>query len=414
MFLKRIQPRLLLAAEWSLVAAFLLFPVAFAPGNVAIALAFLLSLAAGDYRARWQAVRGMPVVWWALGLYAVVLVGALYSPAPGADIGMHLSKYGKLLLLPALPPLLAQAVWRTRCLNAFMAAMGFILASVYANVFWQLPWSVTQNQGWGGDHTVVGDYITQNIMMVFFATAALARGQAARGGYRWAWWLVAALAGTAVSGLIGLVALRTRGVYFLMITLAFAQMLYFVFVSLRSYGGDDGYTLMARPALGMGLDMADEATLYWVVLAIVAALLWWLDRAAGSRFGTALVGIRDNEIRMRALGYPVYLLQLTAFVVAGAIAGLAGALLATGNSFVSPSMMHWTQSATLIVMVIIGGLGRRWGGPVGAAVWLALEEALKLHTSHWHMPLGLLLIATALYAPKGLAALSDLWARSKP
>lgn len=171
---------------------------------------------------------------------------------------------------------------------------------------------------------------------------------------------------------------------------------------------------MARPALGMGLDMADEATLYWVVLAIVAALLWWLDRAAGSRFGAALVGIRDNEIRMRALGYPVYLLQLTAFVVAGAIAGLAGALLATGNSFVSPSMMHWTQSATLIVMVIIGGLGRRWGGPVGAAVWLALEEALKLHTSHWHMPLGLLLIATALYAPKGLAALSDLWARSKP
>lgn len=146
----------------------------------------------------------------------------------------------------------------------------------------------------------------------------------------------------------------------------------------------------------------------------VFALLWWLDRAAGSRFGTALVGIRDNEIRMRALGYPVYLLQLTAFVVAGAIAGLAGALLATGNSFVSPSMMHWTQSATLIVMVIIGGLGRRWGGPVGAAVWLALEEALKLHTSHWHMPLGLLLIATALYAPKGLAALSDLWARSKP
>lgn len=230
----------------------------------------------------------------------------------------------------------------------------------------------------------------------------------------WVMWPAAALLAAFAALVIGSISLRTKGVYFIMITLAFAQMLYFVFVSLRSYGGDDGYTLMARPALGMGLDMADEATLYWVVLAIVAALLWWLDRAAGSRFGTALVGIRDNEIRMRALGYPVYLLQLTAFVVAGAIAGLAGALLATGNSFVSPSMMHWTQSATLIVMVIIGGLGRRWGGPVGAAVWLALEEALKLHTSHWHMPLGLLLIATALYAPKGLAALSDLWARSKP
>ncbi len=170
---------------------------------------------------------------------------------------------------------------------------------------------------------------------------------------------------------------RTKGVYFIMITLAFAQMLYFVFVSLRSYGGDDGYTLMARPALGMGLEMADEATLYWVVLAIVAALLWWLDRAAGSRFGAALVGIRDNEIRMRALGYPVYLLQLTAFVVAGAIAGLAGALLATGNSFVSPSMMHWDAVGHAHRHGDHWRPGAPLGGPVGAAVWLALEEALS-------------------------------------
>ncbi|MNT65723.1 leucine/isoleucine/valine transporter permease subunit [compost metagenome] len=105
-------------------------------------------------------------------------------------------------------------------------------------------------------------------------------------------------------------------------------------------------------------------------------------------------------------------MQLAAFTLAGAIAGLAGALLATGNSFVSPSMMHWTQSAALIVMVVIGGLGRRWGGPVGAAVWLTLEEVLKLNTDYWHMPLGVLLIATALYAPKGLAALADLRTRS--
>ncbi len=115
----------------------------------------------------------------------------------------------------------------------------------------------------------------------------------------WVMWPAAALLAAFAALVIGSISLRTKGVYFIMITLAFAQMLYFVFVSLRSYGGDDGYTLMARPALGMGLDMADEATLYWVVLAIVAALLWWLDRAAGSRFGTALVGIRDNEIRTR-------------------------------------------------------------------------------------------------------------------
>jgi branched-chain amino acid transport system permease protein len=195
-------------------------------------------------------------------------------------------------------------------------------------------------------------------------------------------------------------------VYFIMTTLAFAQMLYFVVVSLRRYGGDDGYTLMSRPTLLPGLDLGNESNFYWVVLVIVALALWWLHRATQSRFGHALMGIRDNETRMRALGYPVFRLQLVAFAIAGAIAGLAGALLAGGNGFVSPATMHWTQSATLLVMVVIGGLGRSWGGPVGAVVWLVLEEVLKQHTEHWHMPLGLLLIAVALWAPKGLAALS--------
>lgn len=201
LFLKRIQPRLLQAAQWTLVAAFLFFPVVFALGNVVIVLAFVLSLAAGGYRERWQLVRGMPVVWWALGLYAVILAGGLYSPAPLADITLHLSKYAKLLLIPVLLPLLVQDAWRRRCLNAFLAGMGFILVSVYASVFWQLPWSVTQNQGWGGDHTVVGDYITQGVMMTFFATAAVARGRAAVGWQRWAWWVCAALAAVAVTQL---------------------------------------------------------------------------------------------------------------------------------------------------------------------------------------------------------------------
>ena len=216
---------------------------------------------------------------------------------------------------------------------------------------------------------------------------------------------LAALVAGVVAALIGTVALRTRGVYFIMTTLAFAQMLYFVVVSLRRYGGDDGYTLMSRPTLLPGLDLGNESNFYWVVLVIVALALWWLHRATQSRFGHALMGIRDNETRMRALGYPVFRLQLVAFAIAGAIAGLAGALLAGGNGFVSPATMHWTQSATLLVMVVIGGLGRSWGGPVGAIVWLLLEEFLKQHTEHWHMPLGLLLIAVALWAPKGLAAL---------
>ncbi|MGJ7495079.1 branched-chain amino acid ABC transporter permease [Variovorax sp. RT4R15] len=221
----------------------------------------------------------------------------------------------------------------------------------------------------------------------------------------WLMWPAAALAGGVAAALIGLVALRTRGIYFIMTTLAFAQMLYFVAVSLRTYGGDDGYTLMARPDLGIGLDLGNETNFYLVVLAIVALLLGWLHRATRARFGHALMGIRDNETRMRALGYPVFRLQLVAFAIAGAIAGLAGALLAGGNGFISPATMHWTQSATLLVMVVIGGLGRSWGGPLGAVVWLLLEEALKQSTTHWHMPLGLLLIGVALWAPRGLAAL---------
>ena len=215
----------------------------------------------------------------------------------------------------------------------------------------------------------------------------------------------ALVVGTVVSLAVGAICLRTSGMAFIMITLAFAQMLYFIFVSLRSYGGDDGYTLMSRPSLPFGLDAANETTLYWVVLAIVAVVLWLYKRATESRFGHALTGIRDNETRMRALGYPVYRLQVTAFVAAGAVAGLCGAMLASHNSFVSAGVMHWAQSATLIIMVVVGGTGSRWGGVIGAAVWLLLEEVLKMGTEYWHLPLGLLLIVIALYAPKGVTAL---------
>ncbi len=221
----------------------------------------------------------------------------------------------------------------------------------------------------------------------------------------WVLWPAAVLVAALVAAAIGAVSLRTQGVYFIMITLAFAQMLYFVFVSLRRYGGDDGYNIAARPELGFGLDATHEPTLYWVMLAIIALVMLLFNRAMQSRFGHAIAGIRDNELRMRALGYPVYRLQLAAFVMAGAAAGLAGALLAANNSFISPASMHWTQSATLVVMVVVGGLGRRWGGALGAFIWLVLEETLKLQTDYWHLPLGLLLISTALWAPQGVSAL---------
>ena len=223
----------------------------------------------------------------------------------------------------------------------------------------------------------------------------------------WGAWATALIVSAAFAAAIGAVSLRTQGVYFLMLTLAFSQMLYYLAVSLRTYGGDDGYGLHTPLTLGLGLGDAQGRILYWLVLAIAALLFAFLNRVAVSRFGYALRGVRENETRMAALGYPVYWIKFTAFTVAGAVAGLAGALLACHNRFVSPSLMHWTESATLLVIVVIGGLGRRWGAPLGAAVWLTLAEVLKLYTDYWRWPLGLLLILIVFFAPKGMAALLD-------
>lgn len=247
----------------------------------------------------------------------------------------------------------------------------------------------------------------------FVGVGAYAVAVLAEAGWTSAWlvWGLSSVAGVVVAGLIGSVALRTRGVYFIMITLAFAQMLFYLAVSLRKYGGDDGYTLYAPLNLigggsGISAITASGAPLYWVVLALVALVLLALWRVEASHFGRALEGIRDNETRMQAMGYPTYLLKLCAFAAAGGVASLSGALLATQNGFVSPSLMHWTQSALFIVMVVIGGVGRRWGAPLGVAVWLVFEEVLKQFTEYWHAPMGLLLIAVVFLAPRGLSALS--------
>ena len=217
-------------------------------------------------------------------------------------------------------------------------------------------------------------------------------------------WPVAMLVAGALALVIGLISLRTRGVYFIMITLAFAQMVFYLFISLRQYGGEDGLNLKG-PSLFPGLNLAEDRTFYYVVLVLVLACLWWLNRLINARFGQALQGIRENESRMEALGYPVFRIKLLAFVIAGVMAGLAGALLASHNQFVSPSLMHWTASANLIIMVIVGGIGLRYGGLVGAAVMLWLEEVLRLYTDYWHLPLGVLLLAIVLFAPRGLAGM---------
>ncbi len=216
-------------------------------------------------------------------------------------------------------------------------------------------------------------------------------------------WPVAMLMVALLALVIGAISLRTRGVYFIMITLAFAQMVYYIFISLRKYGGDDGINLTGYSQIP-GIDLANDTSFYYLVLAIVVACLSLINRLVNARFGRALQGIRENESRMQALGYPVVAIKLLAFVLAGAMAGLAGVLLANHNLFVSPSLMHWTESASLIIMVIVGGIGLRYGGVVGAAVLLTLEEFLRLYTEYWHLPLGVLLLAIVLLAPAGLAS----------
>ncbi len=217
-------------------------------------------------------------------------------------------------------------------------------------------------------------------------------------------WPLAMAASGALALAIGAISLRTRGVYFIMITLAFAQMIYYVFVSLKAYGGDDGLSLAKRSALP-GLDLGSDAAFYYTVLAIFAAVLVALSRLGASRFGAALRGIKDNEARMESLGFPTYRFKLAAFTIGGALAGLSGALMANQNAFVSPNMMHWEQSGVALVMVILGGLGRLWGGFAGAALYLALEELLSGVTGHWQIVLGAILLLVVFFAPRGIAGL---------
>ncbi|OVZ66562.1 branched-chain amino acid ABC transporter permease [Pigmentiphaga sp. NML030171] len=225
----------------------------------------------------------------------------------------------------------------------------------------------------------------------------------------WIAWPAATAAAALAAWLIGVVSLRTRGVYFIMITLAFAQMLYYVFVSLNAYGGDDGMPLPTRSVLPFGLDASSDLTFYYVVLAILAVAMWLMQRLVNARFGRALQAIRENETRMEAIGYPVFRIKLAAFVIAGGAAGLAGALVANQAGMVSPGLMYWTQSGSLMIMVILGGVGYLYGGVVGAALLLAAEEYLSGLTLYWQLPLGILLLAAVLYARNGALSLATRW-----
>jgi branched-chain amino acid transport system permease protein len=244
----------------------------------------------------------------------------------------------------------------------------------------------------------------------FVGIGAYTVGVLADAGVASAWiaWPAAMVVSGIAAAVIGAISLRTRGVYFIMITLAFAQMFHYLAVSLKAYGGDDGLPVPARSVLnGLPVALTDDASFFRVALVLFALVFLGLRRLVNSPLGWLLQAGRDNETRVAATGGRVFAVQWTAFIVAGAIAGLAGALLANLNGLVSPHLMHWSQSGQLMVMVILGGAGALWGGPIGAAVFLLLEELLSGVTIHWQFALGAILLVVVLFAPRGLAGLVD-------
>jgi branched-chain amino acid transport system permease protein len=228
-----------------------------------------------------------------------------------------------------------------------------------------------------------------------------------------------ALAASALFALaVGALCLRTRGVYFIMITLAFAQMIYYVSVGLDRYGGDDGLTIYRRSQFAGLINLSNKTAFYYLCLVLLLGSAYLVWRIVNSRFGLVIQGARSNDRRMRAIGFPTFRYRLVCFVIAGTICGLAGVLLANHTEFVSPAMMHWTRSGDLIVMAVLGGMGSVLGPVIGAVALLVLEEALPMLigvaaymvTGHdvaaareyWALILGPMLLLVVLFARGGI------------
>jgi branched-chain amino acid transport system permease protein len=221
---------------------------------------------------------------------------------------------------------------------------------------------------------------------------------------------LAVLAAAAYALFVGSLSLRTKGVYFIMVTLAFAQMAYFVFHDTKLAGGSDGLFLYAKPALG-ALSLDDKGTLYYATIGTLIGTYALLALLMRSRFGHALAGIRVNEQRMRAAGFSTYGYKLAAFVIAGALAGVAGFLLAVKDGAVNPELLSWHESGAVLLMLILGGIGSPRGAVIGAIAFTLLKELFQLEAllgplaSHWQMTLGFTIIAFVALLPKGLIGL---------
>jgi branched-chain amino acid transport system permease protein len=234
-------------------------------------------------------------------------------------------------------------------------------------------------------------------------------------------WPLAILVSALFALIVGALSLRTRGVYFIMITLAFAQLLYYFGVGLDRYGADDGLSIRQRSQFAGLVNLSDRTLFYYLCLALLLVTIYLTWRLVNSRFGMVIQGSRSNDRRMRAIGFPTFRYRLTAFVIAGAICGLAGALLANHTGFISPATMHWTRSGDLIVMVVLGGMASSFGPLIGALVLLSLEEALPIviraaafplfgdaavrMAEYWQIVLGPLFLLVVLFARGGIDGL---------
>ena len=219
--------------------------------------------------------------------------------------------------------------------------------------------------------------------------------------------LIAMLASALFALITGLLCLRTRGVYFIMITMAFSQMVFFLFVSMETYGGDDGLVIDTRSELS-GINLDDPLTLYLVCYGSLLAAVYIVHRITNSRFGMVVRGAMGNDARMKSIGFNTYAYRLTAYVISGAMCGFSGALLGNFTTFISPDMIDWTRSGELMFMVILGGSGTIAGPIAGAISFIVLEEFLKQFTIYWHLPFGILLILTVLFFRGGIMGIFSM------
>jgi branched-chain amino acid transport system permease protein len=301
--------------------------------------------------------------------------------------GLFLAAGGMLLL--ALVPPVAAAIGQPFYVDVFRRIMIFAIAAVSLDLI----------LGYGG---MVSFGHAAYLGIGAYAVGIPASYGIESGLLQWPFAVVASAAAALV---IGAISLRTSGVYFIMITLAFAQMLFFLGISMEAFGGDDGMRLAARSTLP-GLSLKNGTTFYYVVFALLIVVLAVSHRIINSRFGMVIQGAKSNEARMRAVGFSTFAYKLVAFTIAGGVCGLSGALLVNHTEYMTPAFMHWTRSGDIMFMVILGGMGTLGGPVVGAVVLRLLEDLiLPAWTEHWQAILGPFLVLVVIFAKRGLIGL---------